>query len=371
MDRDLVAGQRPVDPLERERRRDVDRDDLRVRVRRADEVDVARAVPLMSSKKTPWPWTSRLSSLRGIDVPIEPLLQLARLRRRPASSSRRLASVLTAFTDGDRLDDVLVAGAAADVPLDRRPRLVLARASDSPRAAPSRSSASRACSSRTGARGGRRTPAAAAFSSSSSARPSTVSIFAPSAWTASSMQLFTATPSRWIVQAPQLPVSQPMCVPGQLEVVADEVDEQPAGSTSRSYSSPLTSTEIDALVDGSVTSRPSRSPAGRRGRRTPRRGDGGSRRSRGRRTADRAARRATAARTRVRRRFPPASTSTGTASTQPSAIRAPPSPRQRRGADDAGAVAPDRHRVEAVGCVGRGRNRDRRRAARPPPTAVM
>ncbi len=45
LDRDLVAGQRPVDAVERERCRNVDRDDLRVRVRRADEVDVAHSVP--------------------------------------------------------------------------------------------------------------------------------------------------------------------------------------------------------------------------------------------------------------------------------------------------------------------------------------
>ena len=44
--RDLVRRQRPVDALERLRGRDVDRDDLRVRVRRADEVDVAHPVPL-------------------------------------------------------------------------------------------------------------------------------------------------------------------------------------------------------------------------------------------------------------------------------------------------------------------------------------
>ena len=45
-DRDLVAGQRPVDVLELERPRDVDRLDLGVRVRRADEVDETHAVPL-------------------------------------------------------------------------------------------------------------------------------------------------------------------------------------------------------------------------------------------------------------------------------------------------------------------------------------
>ena len=38
-DRDLVAGQRPVDAVELERLRDVDGLDARVRVRRADEVD--------------------------------------------------------------------------------------------------------------------------------------------------------------------------------------------------------------------------------------------------------------------------------------------------------------------------------------------
>ena len=36
---------------------------------------------------------------------------------------------------------------------------------------------------------------------------------APSAWTASSMQLFTSVPSRITEQAPQLPVSQPMWLP--------------------------------------------------------------------------------------------------------------------------------------------------------------
>ena len=45
VDRDLVARERPVHAVELERLRDVDRDDLRVRVRRADEVDVAHPMP--------------------------------------------------------------------------------------------------------------------------------------------------------------------------------------------------------------------------------------------------------------------------------------------------------------------------------------
>ena len=44
--RDLFAGQRPVDARVLLGLRDVDRGDVRVRVRRADEVDVAHAVPL-------------------------------------------------------------------------------------------------------------------------------------------------------------------------------------------------------------------------------------------------------------------------------------------------------------------------------------
>ncbi len=45
------------------------------------------------------------------------------------------------------------------------------------------------------------------------ARPSIVVISVPSAWTASTEQLFTLTPSRCTVQAPQLEVSQPIGVP--------------------------------------------------------------------------------------------------------------------------------------------------------------
>ena len=45
-DGDLVAGQRPVDAADLQRLRQVDRPDLRVRVRRADEVHVPHPVPL-------------------------------------------------------------------------------------------------------------------------------------------------------------------------------------------------------------------------------------------------------------------------------------------------------------------------------------
>ena len=45
------------------------------------------------------------------------------------------------------------------------------------------------------------------------AKPSMVVTSLPSAWTASTEQLFTASPSRCTVQAPQLLVSQPTTVP--------------------------------------------------------------------------------------------------------------------------------------------------------------
>src|SRR5207253_6323409 len=45
-DGDLVAGQRPIDTADLQRLRQVDRPDLRVRVRRADEVHVPHPVPL-------------------------------------------------------------------------------------------------------------------------------------------------------------------------------------------------------------------------------------------------------------------------------------------------------------------------------------
>ena len=80
---------------------------------------------LTSSTKTPSPWTSRLSSLRGTLWPAPALLR--RLDRAPG---RRVVSLISRhFADRlDRLDDVPVAGAAADVALERLPDLVLGRA---------------------------------------------------------------------------------------------------------------------------------------------------------------------------------------------------------------------------------------------------
>ena len=82
------------------------------------------------------------------------------------------------------------------------------------RAATWRPSPCPACSTRTGGRGSRGTPAASgAAASADGARPSMVVTAPPSAWTASTVQDFTDSPSRWSVQAPHDDVSHPMFVP--------------------------------------------------------------------------------------------------------------------------------------------------------------
>ena len=118
--RDLLAGQRAVDAAQLDRLGDVDPPDQSVRVRRAHEVHVAGAIAPRSSKKTPCPWTSRLSSLRGTLCPTE--------RRFPPTRSGALvviAGLLSVAGGPDRLEDVLVARAAADVALDGVENLVI------------------------------------------------------------------------------------------------------------------------------------------------------------------------------------------------------------------------------------------------------
>ena len=78
-------------------------------------------------------------------------------------------------------------------------------------------------------------------------------MLAPSAWTASIMQLFTSRPSTVTLQAPQLPVSQPMWRAGQVEVVADEVDRAAGAPRRRARSVvPFTSTVMRRLVSIAV-----------------------------------------------------------------------------------------------------------------------
>ena len=52
----------------------------------------------------------------------------------------------------------------------------------------------------------------------------------PSAWTASTVQLFTARPSMSTVQAPHWLVSQPICVPVRFELIPQHVNQQRASA---------------------------------------------------------------------------------------------------------------------------------------------
>ncbi len=58
------------------------------------------------------------------------------------------------------------------------------------------------------------------------------------------------------VQAPQFPVSQPMCVPVRSRSSRRKWTSRRRASTSRSWRSPLTSTEIRWLLTGSITRPP-------------------------------------------------------------------------------------------------------------------
>src|SRR4051794_24008406 len=66
----------------------------------------------------------------------------------------------------------------------------------------------------------------------------------PSAWTASIVHDFALSPSTWTVHAPQLLVSQPTCVPVSPKLSLRRWTSRRRGSTSASWASPLTLTEM-------------------------------------------------------------------------------------------------------------------------------
>ena len=82
-------------------------------------------------------------------------------------------------------------------------------------------------------------PSWSGCSSLAVARPSTVLISCPSAWTASIVQDFTARPSTSTVHAPQLVVSQPMCVPVSPSPRRIRWESSSRGSTSAIFFAPL------------------------------------------------------------------------------------------------------------------------------------
>ncbi len=92
-----------------------------------------------------------------------------------------------------------------------------------------RSRSGRGCSSRTGSRRARGRRPARGGGSSPLARPSMVVISAPSAATARVRQELTRRPSSRTVQAPHWPWSQPFLRAGEVQVLAQGVEQGGAG----------------------------------------------------------------------------------------------------------------------------------------------
>src|SRR4051794_3271982 len=83
-----------------------------------------------------------------------------------------------------------------------------------------------------------------------SAIPSMVLTSRPSAWTASIVHDLALSPSTWTVHAPQLLVSQPTCVPVSPRLSRSRWTSRRRGSTSASWTSPLTVTEMCWVLIG-------------------------------------------------------------------------------------------------------------------------
>ena len=163
-----------------------------------------------------------------------------------------------------RPDDVLVAGAPADLAGQRLADLPGGRVAGCGRAASGRSSSCPGCRTRTAARGtgeallhrverGRRMP-----------RPSTVRTRCPSAMAASTVHDFTGVSSSQTTQAPQFEVSQPQCEPVSPRSSRRKWISSSRGSTSRVNAASLTVTVI--CTSGTLV--PRRDAAARRSART-------------------------------------------------------------------------------------------------------
>ena len=99
-------------------------------------------------------------------------------------------------------------------------------------------------------------PSWSGCSSLAVARPSTVSTVCPSTWTASIVQDLTALPSTSTVHAPQLVVSQPMCVPVSPTPRRIRWASSSRGSTSATFFAPLMVNLIRRAGKSAVASSP-------------------------------------------------------------------------------------------------------------------
>ena len=161
---------------------------------------------------------------RAADVGVGPV-ERGEGGREVVDDFHRLPPARACATAFDRIDDGLIAGAAAVVAGEMLADLLAARHLAVAPAVPARSAACRACRSRIAARCASRTRPADRRSRRCRTRLRWSRRLAPSHCTASIRQPRTITPSTRTVQAPQTPCSQPTWLPVSDQVVAQEIDQ--------------------------------------------------------------------------------------------------------------------------------------------------
>ena len=167
--------------------------------------------------------STRLTGRRGRRWSSSSSSALRGRRVRPAPSR------ITAAASRIAAHDVVVARAAADVALDRVADLLVGGIRVARQQVGRGHDHARACRTRTGGRASPRTRSAADAARRRRRCPSIVVTLAPSAWTASIVQLFTAWPSTWTVHAPHWLVSQPTWVPVRPRSSRMHLDQEASG----------------------------------------------------------------------------------------------------------------------------------------------
>ena len=191
--RHVFPGVDAVHAGHRERGGLVDRDDARVGVRRVQHLQVQHAVDL---------GVHRVLGAAGDHVG-------GRGRADAGADGLAGRGLLDPDDAVDRILDRAIAGAAAEVSLQRARQVLLLLVGERRRG----HDHARRCRSRTGSRGRRGTAAAADAGCPGEPRPSIVVTSRPSARNAGVMQLCTGSPSSHTVHAPQSPASQPFLTP--------------------------------------------------------------------------------------------------------------------------------------------------------------
>ena len=160
--------------------------------------------------------------------------------RMPEDTTSRLRLGLAACRDHG-FENLHVAGAAAEISGEALANLGVGRLGMARQQIRRPRESFPACRFRTARRRARETPAARASRRSPCATPSIVRIFAPSACTAGTRQLFTSAPSISTAHAPHSPSPQPSLVPVRPSSSRSTSSRRAIGYASKAAALPLTS----------------------------------------------------------------------------------------------------------------------------------